>query len=254
MNSTILTERYLDGKLQGEELLNFEKKLTEDFSFAQQVGMFRLVNMFLLQKAKKDAFIELTEEVYNQFKEQYESRSRFLSMVKQYRAAAVFAFLITLTSLFCFLIFHKDNTPDKIFADNFEHYNMNLTKRSVSCKKTTPLEKATQLYQNKDYSTAVIMFSKLGKEDSEGIMTPFLCGISCLQVDKNDYAIKFLTYASTYESDALYSQVQWYLALAYLKAGNTAEAQKILKRIVASDTYYSAKAVEVLKRIKENGN
>jgi hypothetical protein len=247
MNKIEMIEQYLDGKLSGTELLNFENRLKTDQEFANEVETTRDVNYFLQKKAKIDNFKELISEVsedyFNDENIEEKKRNNFWYL----KIAAIALILIGMGISFYLIL--KPVTLKELYAQYYKPYNTDVYTRSDNSDSSL-LNLALQKYQQKEYSNALELFSKLQSVDSNKIVISFYNGISYLETDKYEKAISLLKLASSDSSNALYNQAQWYLTMAYLKSEKPKEVILILEKQIKEKSFYSEKASEILEELK----
>ncbi len=244
MTNTEQIEQYLKNELSGNELAEFEHRMQNNPDFKKEVLAHKDVNLFIKNTVKADSFRKITSEVYNEY---IKSSSAKLLYFGTRKKIAGFALLFIVLSAVLFYLF-KPVSSKTLYAQNFEHYNIDIVTRSAYSY-MTPLEQAIEMYQDYRYAEAIIAFSQLGPEDSPGIIAPFLCGISCLELNKNEEAIHFLYHSCLNTRDALYGQSCWYLALAYLKNDQPDKAIVILKQIKESHLFNEKKAETLLQEL-----
>ena len=63
-----LIDQYLDNKLKGEELISFERKLSDDPTFAKEVAEHRMLNNFILEAELKDVRSQIEKDLANMTK------------------------------------------------------------------------------------------------------------------------------------------------------------------------------------------
>jgi tetratricopeptide (TPR) repeat protein len=143
-----------------------------------------------------------------------------------------------------------------LFADNFKP-------DAVPGNTEGPLEDAFTYYNNHKYAAAAYEFTHADlSEETRGFeadipLTAFYAsyysGISYLADNKINKAIHTLNDALNGNPSSLYRiKTEWYLALAYLKAGEIDKATELLAEIASNttETKYKSKAGTVLSALK----
>ena len=270
-------ERYLQGDMKGKELKDFEDRLVNNPSFAQEVDLFLdLIQSIEIngdeklkasiskvhKSLEKDNFFEQASSLQSiqEHKEilipQVTLRRakirRFLSI------AAGVIFLITGT----FFLFKPPSiiTPKEQFTkvfkpetkqlntilDNLESYG--LADSNIPRKKA--LVKALYLYEKGDYQQAQKDLSKHIITYKEDNISSFYLGLCYLHTDSYTEATTHLQSLAQDENFELYDESRWYLALSYMMLNSTKgeiEAKKILRRILLDpNTKYKENAQNTL--------
>jgi tetratricopeptide (TPR) repeat protein len=143
-----------------------------------------------------------------------------------------------------------------LFADNFKP-------DAVPDDTEGPLDDGFTYYSDHKYAAAAYEFEHANKsEETRGlgadtVLTAFYAsyyaGISYLTDNKINKAIPALNNALTKSISTLYAiKTQWYLALAYLKTGETDKATELLTKIASNttETEYRSKAGALLTELK----
>jgi len=231
-----LIERYFLGQLSSEEKEQFRHLQQTDASFKAELTF-------------QENIKRITENEDNiHFKEQLQSyETKQPSKAKSYRLlwmAASVAVAVTVGAL----LFFQSPSNKALFAENFEPYR-NVIQPIVRGEASKDLKtQAFSAYEKKDFTKAISLFSALQKTEPEPYYL-FYKANSYLVGDQPSEAIPLLKeYLSTQGNFT--EKAQWYLALAYLKDGNTSEAKKILQKISDSKSYHFQKATILLKKIK----
>lgn len=242
-----MIEKYLDGKLSGTELSDFENRLKADPDFAREVEATRDVNRFLLKKAKVDVFNELITEVAQEYFDKEDNNKKKVNRFGYLKVAAVALILIGIGTIGYLLL--KPVSSKDLFAQYYKPYSTDVYTRSDNSDSSI-INLAFQEYQQKQYSNALELFSKIQLVDSNRIVVLFFSGISYLETNNKEKAILFLKQASSDSSNALYSQAQWYLAMTYLKFDNPNEAIPIFEKQIKEKSFYADKANKILEELK----
>jgi tetratricopeptide (TPR) repeat protein len=257
MRSTILIEKYLDGTLKGEKLKAFIHQLQHDSELRELVALHREVN----ESIREEDVIRLRnklEKAYLQFRKSEIRNKESIPGVqvptnrtalykRMLLVAAGFALLIILGVLSYGLI-HREYTSDKLYSMYYRPYVPDILIRSDT-DKADAMGEAILLYDRGSYSTAYNNLLDMIDADSKNYMARFYLGLSCMEQNKFEEAIiQFDSILKNCRSTLIYHS-QWYLALCYLKTGNTREAKDLLETIASGNTYYRKKAENLLKKL-----
>ena len=135
---------------------------------------------------------------------------------------------------------------DKIFATYYESYKTN--DKLSRFPKDNDFTMGLTAYNDGNYNKAIRHFNKLTEADSTNINAYFLLSVSLMQNKAYTEAINKLSYILD-KDDCIREQSEWYLALCYLKTGQTNKSIPLFKDL-ASQNYYQKEANRILKVIK----
>jgi cytochrome c-type biogenesis protein CcmH/NrfG len=108
---------------------------------------------------------------------------------------------------------------------------------------------AIKVYHKCSYKKAITQFRDIIKTDTSNTIAYFLLGISLMETQNYQEAIKNLICAID-KNDGIMEQAQWYLALCYLHTNQTKEAIKMLNNIANINNYHQRNAIDLLKIIQ----
>ncbi len=166
------------------------------------------------------------------------------STTRWYYLAAACAGLIAIA---WFYVGSLKQTPEQLYASYFEPYPNVFESATRGNSNAGTREDAFRAYDEGDYATAATLFNELLRSNEDPAML-LLLGNANLMLGNNDDAIaNFKTLLV--RSDDLEIQADWYLALAYLKTGETAKARPILSRLSETGTDYATKARALIHKL-----
>ena len=161
--------------------------------------------------------------------------------------AAAGVIIVVVSSIF---IFNQGPTPEEVYFAYFETYDnvMSATTRGESTA-VTSFEEAMKVYDQGNYSLAIKMFNELpGVEKDSGVY--LYLGNSYLVEEQPEKAIE--AFEKALENPGNFeNQLQWYLALGYLRAGHTEKAIEVFTIIKNSDYSKNKEAMEILKKLNK---
>src|SRR5690606_24135176 len=146
--------------------------------------------------------------------------------------------------------FNASDNYEKIYAKNFEPYpnivvptvrNSNIPKHSM--------EDAFRSYDQRDYAKSAAAFKSMLNVDKTGDAN-FYYAMSLMANGQIEKAIEALENPTWDIPERFQNQVDWYLALGYLKTQNTEKAIQHLEKVRKTEGMMAAKADAVLAEIK----
>lgn len=138
----------------------------------------------------------------------------------------------------------------KLYSKYFSPYEDLVTVRSGN-KKYALLNEAMHHYNHRNYKDAVKLFRQILKTEPQNIAVLFYSGISLLELDKADEALKAFKKVIKLDSGYLKEQSLWYTGLIYLKQYEVDKAIKLFSTIPPDYSNYSfaQKIVKTLERL-----
>jgi hypothetical protein len=135
-------------------------------------------------------------------------------------------------ALFIGLYFVQDSifmNPEKLYQNNFQEYYINTERSSEVAVSSTMVES----FRKSNFKDVLSNYNKLSNPSNK---EHFLAGFASLKIYNFQDANKFFNFIISRNNDNkngnLYQdEAEYYLALTYLKTGNTAEAYQLMKKI-----------------------
>jgi len=241
-------QRYLEGELSGQELLDFEQHLAKDSELQTMLEEHKILAGGIRYHARTQVWdkikaLEALAEAEDTSKRLSGNSNKFL----YWSVAAAVAVL--LVSVVYFVNRNQPVDTGQLFAENFEPYPaLAYAPQRSDTSFASMMEEAFGAYSNGDYTAAIPLFEEILAQNEE-TMVWFYLGNAYLAEGQSEQAIaafqKFLQIKT-----ALTYQGKWYLSLAYLSNDQLPDAEKYLKDISVSSSAYSNKASLLLKKIQ----
>ena len=227
-------ESYLQDEMTSVDKIDFEEQLTNDADFRKQFEAYREVTNLLEQKfsAEKDSFKENLNTISETYFSKKELKKPKVFLFKPWLFAAAASFVLLMGTWFVF----QNNQP---LYDDFAHEEAHFVSRDGE---NADLKIAQDLFNNKEYSKAVSVFEKLGRDNQE---VNYFYAISLIEIENYSKAEAILT--DLQNGNSVYKEkAAWYKALSALKQEKIDKCRKILKEIPSEAEDYQ-KAQKLLK-------
>lgn len=258
----ILIYNFLKGKLSEKENADFIQRVKTDSDFKEKFSfekeLYQSLNenewSFLEAKTKevKEYKAIFENDTIKTIKEQLKTENvlyqnsenkKHNKKIFYYVAAAVLALLIAVYQI----VLPKDN-PQNLIENYIE--NTDLPSISVRGGHQNELTKAQNLFENKKYKEALLIFEKELQNPKNTIATIYLyVGVSQLKLNRLDEAeITFNTLINSKLLDS--SKGYWYKALLYVKKNEIKESKDLLNKIIISKWYNYKQAKKLLEELK----
>ena len=237
-------DRYLEGKLNNEELALFEDRLKTDADFAQDIEIHKM--------AIKAIYLHSRSELKHKLNNIHENRMRKSFTLKiSYRVAASIAVVFLVSSVLIYMNFSKPTDYTKIFDESFVPYQDMISQQSRgdNTENQPLINEAMTYYNQKKFDKAALLFEKIIKTKQSNDAVVYYYGICCLGSKENNIAIELLSQLANNQSSMFNEQAKWYLALGYLHNKDKEKTIKLLKEIVQNKTFNNEKASELLNRL-----
>jgi len=241
MHSLEYIDGYFKGEFSPQEKTEFERKLTEDPNFADDVAFY-----ISTRQVSKDLVIEEKKNNFKKIYADYDKETKVIPMRRIWSysaAAAIFAALI-----FSWLMFMKPPTPsqlaDHYIKTNLAHLQVNMGGRQDS------LQAAIGLYNEGKYSESLPAFEAILNTKPDDSKALEFAGIAAIQIGEYGKAIQ---YFSRLESLPLaYNPGAFYHALTLMKRdapGDAADAKKYLEKVANEGLEHKEDVPTLLKRL-----
>jgi tetratricopeptide (TPR) repeat protein len=227
-------ESYLAGTMAPVERLQFEQELAADSSLANEVELHEQLQSSL-RGEKIHKFRAALQAVDTHWQNPAGKPARNRRLRRLFRPALAVAAAVALL-LIAWQLFSPHGRPDvsaQQFAAYFEPYQMVLSQRSAAelPERAALLNLAIKQYAEGQFAEAAIAFRQLEQGEPGNIAFRFYRALALLASGQADEAIPVFETVLARSGHLFSEQSRWYLALAYLKTGQEAEAKRLLEGI-----------------------
>lgn len=238
-------ERYNTDKMDEAEKKWFEKELEGNVSLLREVQLRKKTDNIL----KKHDVISLRNKL--SAIEKVRKESVLVSKNRKpinIRYAAIFAGAVLIGSLI--LMIGKYQSKEALFNKFYKLYEIPASSRSSGYIALSTFNKALELYNNKEFQSASVLFEQILKNDPGNMQSEFLYGMSSMENKiypdaETSFRKVILNNNNLYIEDA-----EWYLALCYIKTNASTEARKQLLIIKNSGSIHKNDAEKILRKLK----
>lgn len=245
---------YLEGKLSGTELSDFEAKLQANPDLAKEVSFLKEIDVAVSDQSVLQ-FQELVRKEGETFKQEQNPKAAPVKKLRPSRfylgIAASLLFLIGSVFLFWKYSATTPLSGQELFAQHFETYDLDQSMRGEAATTNVLFQTAIQQYQAKDFSAASNSFQQLVTDDPKDMVLSF-----CLANAYLNQATPSLDLAATQlrkiiaDGESIYVlRSKWYLAMIFLEQEELAAAKKLLQELTPSPDHLGKKANDLLKEL-----
>ena len=242
-----IIEKYIDGELEGKELLNFKELLSTDPDIKRDYNLSLEINNSIIE----DDVMALRETLNYMYTE--ESKVKRIPSVftnRRFYYAAASAALLIATGGLVQRLSNPDLDNNEVFEKYYAPYDVTVTYRSGNTEVDRLLLNALERYEEKDYEHALILFEEVLESRQNDMAVNLYSGISYLEEEKYQKATKSFNDIISDDDNLFIEQAKWYLAMCYLKTEKTVKAKNVLNEIIKEESYYKEQAAKVLKDLQ----
>ena len=243
METTRIIEQYLDGTLGDEEKRVLEERAALDKDFRELIRLHKEVNLSIRDK-ELSAFQTLIKKVSaNHF-----HTPKLFSLKYCLRLTAILVIIAGAGVILKYSLFRCVGA-EELYQQYYTFYDADVVSRSAQTVKDA-LDSALISYSSKDYAEALKILNIIIKRDQENFLAWFYRGLTCLETNATAEAIQSFNTIPISWNSPFKEHRDWYLALALLHHGETAEAAKAFNRINAAEGSYAGRANKILQKLK----
>ncbi len=239
--------RYLDGELSPEETASTEKLLQEDAAIKERFDNLVAARNAIRAEGLRQKVKGLHQQFYPEVSAVNSAENETAKIIKPsfgnsakiiLRIAAVFIFVVAGYSVYEY----STTSNDSVYADNFIKYQLPVSRGEGQVQQSID-----SLFSANNFNGVIEIFKSTTEKKQKDY---FLAGLASLETGDSKSAIDNLKTVQQLNgnSTAKYfeQETDYYLALAYIKAGNINEAEKQLNIIKANKQHmFYQKANEI---------
>jgi tetratricopeptide (TPR) repeat protein len=249
-----LIEQYHKGLLSKEKLNEFFEREKSDKDFSAKVKSYKEImegiNYHGKQKSISDDIQSWEKEIKEQAGKAKQNEARIIPLHRKnfYLVAACVVGLLIISSIFLF----RSTPPDTLalFDSNFRPYpNVLYPTLRGETSDGSISKKAFTAYDEGDYQKAAEYLSEWQQGSTEINNDLVLLYLGNCYLAVNDLAAAKKTLEQIGEGSDVADQRNWYLALAYLKSGESERAENELEKLMNHPNNYSDKAKKLISKI-----
>lgn len=246
-----LIDEKLSGELMGEELEAFEKDLKDDpdlmaeFELHEEIDEAIQESEVIELRKKLDLVHDLTQN-----KKQPGLLRTILRHKLSRIAAASFVVLLIITSLSLYLLRPDGNMSNDNLFKIYYQPDAALIIRGTDSQNASLIQ-AFQLYENKEYVSALDHFAQVLESDGDNIPVQFYSGITNIELGQYRNALQPFNFIMEHKQNLYIERAEWYAALCYLKLNDNENAVELFRKISHSSSFNKDKAHEILKSIQD---
>jgi len=236
---TKIIEAYLNGNLIKEEFDQINALVEKDKEFADLIKLHCEVNdsirdndFFLLRNKLDQIFVY---KPINYFK-------RFL------RIAALIVFIMVAALAVKIYFFDISNGPE-LYEIYYIRYEPDVITRSSFSSNI--FNEALLFYELGNYNRCITILDSLIIRNQDDYLAMFYKGLTCLELKSPLYALESFSKIPINWNDPYAEHRDWYIALSLLYLQREQEALIQFRKIIKSNSLYSAKSKLIVRRLEK---
>jgi len=241
-----LIERFIAGEMNEDELRWFGKELQTNAELSRELKLDKDLDNILLDEDVVE-FRRKLISVFNESKE-HEATTRIVRMQPrrwQLVAAAAIAVLMIAGGAILFTQ-QRSYTAEKLFSMYYDSDRTIELTRSGNAN----IVEAILKFQQKDFQGASLLFAEILDKDSSNIAVWFYNGISYIETNRIDDAVKAFRYIIDDKNNLYVEHAEWYLGLCYLKNEQIDFAVEQFRKIADDQkNYHNKEANKILEKL-----
>lgn len=240
-----LIERFLAGEMKEDELRWFSNELKSNAELSIELKLDNDLDKILLD----EDVVEFRRKLLSIFNENKQLNTPGIVRLQprkwQLAAAAAIAVLMITGGALLFTQ-QRSYTPEKLFSMYYD------SDRSIELTRSgnANIVEAVLKFQQKDFQGASLQFAEILDRDSSNMAVWFYNGISYIETDRIDDAIKAFSYIVDDRNNLYVEHAEWYLGLCYLKNEQIDSAVNEFRNIaVDQNNYHKKEAAKILENL-----
>lgn len=283
MDYTELFDLYIDGRLEGKELEEFNRKLTEDKGFKRSLEEYIELHkaaeeaIGIVPEEKPDTKVDSeTDQLTLKDIEKYGTQNRITadeemlsfkrnisSVEKEFlngeipiikrklwiplSVAATVIMVLAITIFF--IVKHNRLTNNDLFTEYYVPYIGSENVFEIA-RSSGNLLFAIKLFESGDYARASILFEQYTDSSDFKEYASLYTGLICMELGKWEDALVALHIAVQTNDNQMVSVARWYLGLCYLRMDDAESACMQFDVLASSKNQYTVRARRILRKIQ----
>lgn len=229
-------ERYLTGKLEGEQLLSFELELKRNPELQEEVKL----HEELIHFSQEEDIVHFRSSVNEVIKNEAQASQEIYINRWRYLSIAAGISIMVILSIGIYQLFFNDASHKQLYSTYYEPYEDLITGRSDAAMNDN-LTLAMSFYNQGKHYQAVDFFEKIDKSDKP--LLQLYLAISYMNIEETEKAEGILLNLSRGNS-VFQVEARWYLALTYIQKEEIEKSKLMLEKIIEvnNNSSYKLKA------------
>jgi tetratricopeptide (TPR) repeat protein len=240
-------QKYLDLDLSDKDMKRFEADLEASPGLQADLNLYREVDEAIAD-TEVLAFRDQLNDLRKDSRQSSVTKKVQIRFTRPWHYAATAAVALILAIGFASILDRPLSNKD-LLKKYYKPYEVALINRSNDAQLDLMLRHAQQLYQEGEFSEAVVYFERVLEEKPEQVATNLYTGISYFEMEKYQAAGKSLNKVIEHHDNLYVDQADWYLAFCFLATEENDRARRQFARIASSNSFYRKDAEKILRKL-----
>lgn len=242
-------EEYLSSELTEENLASFEEELIVNPDLVAEVQLYKEIDEAVAEEDIMQLRASLEsikiEEEHSRNKEKRGVVLPNAQKVVWYTVAASIMLILGIASF----IRNQSFSSEELYRNYYQTYDAGTVFRSANSTEDILINQAMEAFNEKDYSEALNLYTKVLAEDETNPVGNFYAGMALQEEQRFEEAINSYQKVVTHADNLFVEQAEWYIGLCYLQREERDKAVRQFRKIVAAKGYYGNMAEELLRKL-----
>lgn len=242
-------DRYLHRELNEEELAAFEAEMENNADLVTEVNLYQDIDAAVQESDVMTLRARLESINKDMIDEKRKERS-FAAKIPHRKliAVSVAASLILLLGISGVL---QNNlySPADLYSEYYSTYPATGISRSGTGT-DNEISKALVQFNQKNYGESLSILRTVLDQDAGNPVGNFYSGMAYQETGQYEKAIDSYQHVIKTGNNLFVDQAEWYSALCYLQNDDRKNAIRQFKRVAKNKTFYSKKALAILRKLK----
>ncbi len=244
-----LIDKYLNKKMEKEELRWFTREMKAYPSLAEEVRLQKEIGEAILNEETLAFRAQISSLFDKKTNGNTRAKSKKIRIPGTVRVAVASLAALVMMGAGIWFYTYRTIEPDKLFETYYEPYDGVMNVRSGNSEVAGLLSAAMQKYEQREFESALLLFETVLANDRNNVTSRFYSGISSMETDRFNNAEMSFNEIIQHEDNLFIEHAEWYLGLCYLKTGKIEEAEQLFSAIAGNDGYYSNQARRITRRL-----
>lgn len=241
-------QRYLDGKLAGEELRKFREDLAKDPELLKELDLYRLIDQSITdqdQERFREKMVEAMEDDSGQpLTAEYKRITRVIPLRYLTIPAA-----ILLIGMILHAMLSRENSGEEIYTVYYKSYTDSPLSRISTFENDVLLMNGIEHYLNEEYNEAMLKLQSNKVSEATADISSFYSGLCYAEMGRYSEAINEFEQVIALDMSYFHEHSHWYAALCYIRLEKYGRAAEHLIELRHESKVYHREARKLLRKI-----
>lgn len=241
-------QRYLDGKLAGEELRKFREDLAKDPELLKELDLYRLIDHSIKdqdQERFREKLVQAMEDDSGLPLPAKHKRTKKLTALRYLTIPAA----ILIFGMILHTMLGRENSGQEIYTSYYKSYSDSPLSRISTLENDVLLLNGVEHYLNKEYNEALIKFQTYRISETTADIASFYSGLSYAEMGRYSEAISEFEQVIALDMSYFHEHSHWYAALCYIRIEKFGRAAEHLIELRHESKVYRREARILLRKI-----